>query len=156
MKFLCDQMLAGLGRWLRIAGYDTLIIENSLEDREILKRALNENRILLTRDRHFLTMNAPEKSMIFIEGNTLEECIQELNQKLHLDWLYAPFSRCILCNFILVEPNDQIVDEQVPNDVRSTTDKFWYCPLCKKVYWQGSHTARMLEQLQTWQRLLHE
>ena len=37
MKFLCDEMLAEVGRWLRIAGYDTEIVEKSIVDGEILK-----------------------------------------------------------------------------------------------------------------------
>ena len=31
MKFLCDEMLKGLGRWLRVAGYDTVMPLPKLE-----------------------------------------------------------------------------------------------------------------------------
>jgi hypothetical protein len=34
-RFLCDEMLVGLGRWLRIAGYDTVIAERGRNDREL-------------------------------------------------------------------------------------------------------------------------
>lgn len=37
-KFLCDQMCAELGRWLRAAGFDTAIIDTALEDQKILSR----------------------------------------------------------------------------------------------------------------------
>ncbi len=146
-------MLAGLGRWLRTAGYDTVIIEDSLDDQQVLKRALNENRTLLTRDRHFLEMQTPERNeeVVFLKGNTLEECIHELNQKLMLNWLYAPFSRCLLCNSLLVRPDEQTILEQVPEDIHSCSNSYWYCQQCKKVYWEGSHTERMLKQLQQWQ-----
>ena len=39
-KFLCDKMCAELGRWLRVAGYDTAIIDNSCSDAAILERAV--------------------------------------------------------------------------------------------------------------------
>jgi hypothetical protein len=29
-RFLCDEMLHGLGRWLRAAGYDTVIAESGI------------------------------------------------------------------------------------------------------------------------------
>lgn len=151
MKFLCDEMLAGLGRWLRIAGHDTAIIEDRLEDRAILQKALAEHRILLTRDRHFLEMDAAENSVVFLESNLIDECVQELNQKLNIDWLYAPFTRCLLCNSPLEETQNPTHLQTIPPGVRSMTGKFWYCPECHQVYWRGSHTDRMLKQLHQWQ-----
>lgn len=150
MKFLCDQMLAGLGKWLRTAGYDTEIVETPIEDRKILERALREGRLLLTRDHHFCEMPAGEKTVIFLEGNSIEECVLELNHLLKIDWLHAPFSRCLQCNSLLAEADAQVILEQVPADVRSFSDKFWYCPQCQKAYWKGSHTERMLKQLEAW------
>lgn len=153
MKFLCDQMLAGLGRWLRAAGYDTEIVETPIEDGKILESALREKRLLLTRDQHFTEMQAAEKTVIFLTGNSVEECILELNRLLKVDWLLDPFSRCLQCNSLLVEPDAQSIRTQVPADVLSFSDRFWYCPQCQKVFWKGSHTDRMLEQLEAWQKL---
>ena len=44
-------MLQRLGRWLRAAGYDTLIARNAESDYELLRQALDEGRLLITRDR---------------------------------------------------------------------------------------------------------
>jgi len=156
MKFLCDQMLSGLGKWLRTAGYDTIIVENNLEDRKILELALQENRILLTRDRHFLEMQAPEKTVLFITGNSIQECVGELNREFKFNWLYAPFSRCLICNTLLVKSDDPRILNQAPEDVRAASHDFWYCKQCNKVYWLGSHTDHMLEQLRTWQTINDE
>src|SRR5512134_3148833 len=35
LRFLCDEMLVGLGRWLRIAGCDTAIAERGRRDRDL-------------------------------------------------------------------------------------------------------------------------
>jgi uncharacterized protein len=153
MKFLCDEMLGGLGKWLRIAGYDTKIIKTNMSDQEILETALKENRTLLTRDKHFLEMKVAGKKMIYLTSNSLEDCIRELNASLELDWLYLPFSRCLICNSLLVEPDSKIILQHAPVNIRSMAKKFWYCKECKKVYWEGSHTERMLKQLQFWQSM---
>jgi uncharacterized protein len=42
-------MLRGLGRWLRAAGYDTLIAERGLADRVLARRCAEEDRVLLTK-----------------------------------------------------------------------------------------------------------
>ena len=152
-KFLCDQMLLGLGRWLRVAGYDTSIIEESIDDSEILEKALREKRLLLTRDRHFLTMLSGKDTVIHLNGNSLDECIKELNDKLEINWLYHPFSRCLKCNSPLREINDPEILQQVPEKIRLGTTKFWFCRACRKVYWEGSHTERMHQQLKVWQAM---
>ena len=54
VRFLCDEMLVGLGRWLRIAGYDTAIADCGRRDRDLVEHAHAENRVLLTRDRRLV------------------------------------------------------------------------------------------------------
>ena len=147
MRFVCDQMLVGLGKWLRAAGYDTIIIETSIPDQQILEYALNEERLLLTRDAHFLKMKTTGETVIFLRGNSIKECIQELNERLNIDWLLDPFSRCLVCNSKLTEADYQTILEQVPADVLLKSTLCFYCLQCKKVYWKGSHTKRMLDQL---------
>lgn len=139
MKFLCDVMLARVARWLRAAGYDTELADSKMEDQEILAKARQEKRYLITRDKHFLEMKDNE-CVIFLSGNTVSECIEELEHKLPIDWQKAPFTRCLICNHELVscEP-----DERIPEDILSTQSQFWNCPACQKIYWEGSHTKRM-------------
>ena len=50
-RFLCDEMLRGLGRWLRAAGYDTVIAGGGIPDRALAARCAEEDRVLLTKDR---------------------------------------------------------------------------------------------------------
>lgn len=152
MRFLCDHMLSKVGKWLRAAGYDTRLVESGMNDRQILTWALEERRLLLTRDKHFLEMKEACENLIFLSANSVEECIQELNQKVEIDWLWAPFSRCLLCNTPLVIPDEQMISKKVPPAVIQLTQQFWYCSQCEKVYWEGSHTKHMLNQLHTWQR----
>lgn len=150
MKFLCDQMLTRLGRWLRAAGYDTDIVELPLADRAILEQAKHSNRLLITRDRHFLDIKDSEGIVIFLKSNHLEKCIEELSNKIEINWTLLPFSRCLLCNEILTNANDKSL---IPPKVLAYHDDFWFCGKCNKIYWLGGHTENMLHQLQIWKMM---
>jgi len=150
MKFLCDQMLEDLAKWLRTAGYDTKISGPKESDQEIFDCAMKEERILLTCDRDFLEKKE-NKSIVFLSGNDLQEYVKQLNLKLKINWLLRPFSRCLLCNSALVKPDPETILAQAPSDVIAHSQQFWYCPECQKLYWEGSHTEHMLDQLHQFQ-----
>lgn len=134
MKFICDQMLGRLGKWLRAAGYDTLIIETSMPDEEIYALALKDQRYLLTRDRFF----EGKELVVYLATNSLDEWSRQLKAKIGIDWLYAPFTRCLECN------------SPVESHPVMDRDAGTFCPKCRKQYWQGSHTERMLTTLSEW------
>ncbi len=50
MKFLADNMLGSLARWLRFLGFDTAY-PDVLTDKDLKELARQENRVLLTRDK---------------------------------------------------------------------------------------------------------
>ncbi len=153
MKFLCDQMLVRLGRWLRAAGYDTIIIEESIEDKEIIDRAKKENRFLITRDKRlFLELDPKKEHVIWLQANNIQECVREISQILPINWLLKPFSRCLKCNSLLMETNHPNMNE-IPESIQKEQKHFWVCLKCEKVYWEGSHTKRMHKQLKEWQGL---
>jgi uncharacterized protein with PIN domain len=59
VRLLCDEMLKGIGRWLRAAGYDTAIAQDGVADEGLLAQARVENRVLLTCDRALAARSAP-------------------------------------------------------------------------------------------------
>lgn len=71
-------MCLELGRWLRIAGYDTAIIDNSIEDRKIFEMAVEEERRLLTRDRYFTKLDPERKTVIYLKGESLDGWAEQL------------------------------------------------------------------------------
>ena len=144
MKLLCDEMLKGLARWLRTSGYDVAMEPDGQPDRHLVKRALVEGRLLLTRDRYVLRIRDADRVVVLVKGNGLESCAREITGKLDIDWLLNPFSRCTLCNTPLVEAER---GTSVPRDVRHAM----LCPHCDKYYWQGGHVERMRRKLELWQ-----
>lgn len=150
MRFLLDEMLSRLGRWLCAAGYDAEIVAKGVSDDHILEWAKRDHRILISRDKHFLEKDTEGIILIYLESNQLIDCVQELTRKLPINWTYKPFSRCTLCNsqLIKVEKEGAV---QVPPDVLETCTQLWKCQQCQKFYWEGSHTERMLSTLRQWE-----
>lgn len=151
MKFICDQMVSRIGKWLRAAGHDTQIVADSISDREVLEWAIVEERLLITRDRHFLSMKNAAPLLHYLKSNDFNSCIEELKSQIKIDWLYAPFSRCMICNHLLEKITDDVQLIQIPSKIRQQKVEFWVCPRCKHFFWEGSHTQNMLRQLQQWQ-----
>lgn len=152
---MCDEMLRGVGRWLRAAGYDTLIASDGASDKRLLSRALKEQRMFLTRDRQLSQSKKFSEIVVVLSANDLPGCIEEVSQLFEIDWLMAPFSRCLLCNQPLKVANDdqrQYVKTMVPNDVWSSGQTILFCQGCQKAYWDGSHVRRMRAKLESYNR----
>jgi len=150
MEFLCDEMLARLGRWLRIAGYDTLIASDGADDRALFETAQSEGRLLLTCDRKLLEYRDAKGVVVLVQGNSLQEYVQDVTQKLSIDWQFRPFSRCSLCNTPLLD----VARERwqgLPQASQARATQVLACPRCHRLYWDGSHVRRIRQQLAIWQ-----
>lgn len=154
MRFLCDEMLKRLGRWLRAAGYDTLIQENGGADRLMLQLARCDGRLLITRDHKLMEFRDATDTVVLLRSNTLQDCIDELTSRVQLDWLYRPFSRCLVCNTVLVEADAEAWD-QLPEESRLHVHKLLRCSGCARIYWEGGHVRRMRARLAVWQAGAH-
>lgn len=143
-RLLADCMLGRLARWLRLLGYDT-VYENDATDHELARRARDEGRVLLTRDRQLSQRRGLRT--ILIRSQDLEEQVQEVR-----DALGPPktscLSRCTICNAVLEEVSAREIRNSVPSYVLKTHAEFRRCPQCGRVYWSGSHVDRMNEQLE--------
>lgn len=149
--FLCDEMLAGLGKWLRVAGYDTRIAEPGTADRELLAVARAEGRLLLTRDRKMLERKGAAGTVFLIETCGLQSWVATLRRELGVNWLYRPFSRCLLCNGELAAGPGPYAG-QIPADMARDDIAAFHCPHCGKAFWAGGHVERMRRKLEAWQK----
>lgn len=138
--FLADEMLGTLARELRILGYDAAYVQG-VDDDAILERALDEGRVLLTRDRH-LASRAGETALLLESRDPDDQLDRVLDA---LDLVPDPeafLSRCLDCN---VQVEATSAPDDVPADVASSMH--WSCPSCGNVYWLGSHARDMLDRL---------
>ncbi len=146
MKFLCDEMLRGLGRWLRAAGYDTVIAGDGAADRDLLRQAAAEERIVVSRDRRLMEHRAAAGRVVLLGAEGTDACARELSARLSIDWSYRPFSRCLVCNTPLAQAT--VFDRAaLPSAMAHLPEPLHRCPRCDKVYWEGGHVRRMRARL---------
>lgn len=149
MRLLCDEMLVGLARWLRAAGYDAATAVPGDDDRRLIARAAVERRLFLTRDRPILLHKAAAGLVVVLEAQALDAQALELRRRLALDWLADPFSRCLVCNVVLAPARPQEI-ARAPEQARDGGGPFCRCPSCDRLYWPGSHARRMRARLESW------
>lgn len=150
-RLICDEMLQKAGRWLRAAGYDVFIPDYGQADNEIVQYARDENRILITRDRKINEYRNAEHFVLLIQENYLNEQLREISNALNIDWLYKPFSRCMICNTEL-EQLDLNQWYKLPEDIQEKCEVAYKCPGCERIYWPGTHVDRMIKQLRSFNR----
>lgn len=149
MRLLCDEMLNRLGRWLRAAGYDTAIAEQGSDDRELLNRAVAEDRVLLTRDRHLAAIAPNRVRLVLLGHGSMDEDARVLRETLGIDGRNAPFTRCLVDNAPL-DPAGPRQGEAVPAKALALGGPLRACPVCGRIYWPGSHVRRMEARLAAW------
>ena len=150
MKLLCDEMLQGLGRWLRTAGYDTAIAATGAADQTLLSLAADQRRILLTCDRALAEAAPGAVRALVLATERLDPAAQEVRERLGVDWLHRPFTRCLRCNTKL-RPAAGRELAGLPEETRQGAGPFTACPSRCRIYWPGSHVRRMRARLERWQ-----
>ena len=91
-------MLRGLGRWLRAAGYDTVLAAGGIPDRILAAHCAREGRVLLTKDRHLAAAVKDVLPMLLVPGEGIDDGARALRIALGVDWQHAPFTRCLVDN----------------------------------------------------------
>lgn len=147
-RFLCDEMLGRLARYLRAAGYDTLAAQAGESDAELLRQARRQDRYFLTRDRRVLEHKAASGVALLLPEGGLDDFAAGLSGYLHLDWLAHAFTRCLVDNTPLEIARPDHGDALPPN---VSLGEARHCPTCGRLYWAGSHHRRMRARLQCWQ-----
>ena len=145
MKFLCDEMLGRLAKWLRVMGYDVLYLKN-VEDEKIVENAIKEDRILLTRDKK---LAKKFKNSLYIEEKDLDSQIGEVVETFKIAKNEENFlSRCIICNVEIEEIEKEKIKGKVPENVFENFEEFWICKKCGRIYWAGTHWKNMKEKME--------
>jgi uncharacterized protein with PIN domain len=142
MKFIADRMLGKLAKGLRMLGYDTVYYRGE-DAYPLIKLAREEGRVILTRNSKLLPKR-PEDRITRIMEDKPSLQFKELTQKKIISLnKKALFSRCLLCNILLIEIPREEAEGKVPDFIFYQQKKFFRCPQCLKIYWQGSHQENM-------------
>lgn len=149
-RFLCDEMLGRLCRYLRAAGYDTVFANNGHQDRDLLRQCHAEGRYFLTQDQLVREHKAARDIALILPQGDLDQLAALLGARFQLDWIHHAFTRCLLDNTEL-QSADAASAAHVPLDARRPDERPTVCPTCGRVYWHGSHYNRMYARLTKWQ-----
>jgi uncharacterized protein with PIN domain len=144
-RFLADDMVHRLARWLRTIGYDTLYAEGQ-SDEAIAEQARREDRIVLTRDMRFAESFPDVRVFTMREENPWHQLVAVIRE-FHLDPDRDFLTRCTLCNALVEEADKEAYRDRIPPVAFQHADRFWICPGCQRLYWEGSHVERMRQQL---------
>lgn len=138
MRFVADAMLGRLAKWLRLVGYDTLYWRGA--SARLVRLALADNRVVLTRDTR-IAPRLPPQLVCFITSDYYDEQLNQVIERFgvppHIGCL------CVRCNLPLEPINKESVANEIPPFVWRTQERFTRCPGCLRIYWEGTHYARM-------------
>jgi uncharacterized protein with PIN domain len=141
-RFVADGHLGRLAAYLRMLGFDTWY-DRFADDARLAHVASNEHRLLLTRDVGLLKRREVVVGYC-VRKDKPHDQLREVSRRFALRMHFAPFRRCMDCNGILCSvAKDQIAD-LLPPHTRETKNDFSRCSSCGKIFWRGSHHARML------------
>lgn len=151
-KFIVDINAGKLVHWLRLMGYDAVLF-NDKDDGIMIKTALQQQRIILTRDTEIfkrrITASGKVQAMLLEDPDSETQLIKVV-RRYKLNFYYKPFSRCLECNEILQPVDKSLVRGLVPAFIYETQQNYMQCAKCNRIYWKGSHWTAMnikLEQI---------
>jgi len=143
--FILDVHLGTLARLLRLLGFDVLY-RNDYDDPEIIRIALRDHRIILTRDRRMLCIRTVTHGHCLHSTNPHQQACDVL-KRFDLTGQVQYFRRCPNCNgFVHPVEKSMILDLLEPL-TRKYYSEFFQCQECRQIYWKGSHFERIVGKL---------
>ena len=130
-------------------GYDALFFTEP-DDGGMVKIALAQGRTVITRDTGFMQRRAVTSGRVqalLLQDSEPEKQMQAIIRILKLDRKFRPFSRCLECNTELLTREKADIAQLVPPRVYEKHEQYMACPLCGRIYWQGTHWQAMKKKL---------
>jgi len=131
-------------------GFDSVFF-NGEDDSAMVRQALAEGRVILTRDTGVMRRRAVtggRAKAILIESEEPERQMRQLVAVYDLKGQSRPFTLCLECNTSLESRSREDVAGRVPPYVYRTQTQYMECPECHRIYWRGTHWAAMARQLE--------
>nr|BFD67635.1 hypothetical protein HAGR004_26570 [Bdellovibrio sp. HAGR004] len=140
-RFLIDENLLGLVRRLRMMGLDSMTAPGST-DEDLIALARVTQRTILTKDKG-LFEGCTSVPCYLVQSSRPQEQLSEVLNALSLREDIDPFTRCFLCNSLIEEVAKEQLQGRVDDKTLRIFEKFYLCPICQKIYWEGSHYESM-------------
>ena len=145
MRFLVDEMLFDVAKYLRFMGYDALVLPSGSPDSDLLEDAKEEGRILVTADKQLYekARKLNLEAMFVNIRKSLKEKLKSVvcTKKLKFN---PENTRCTKCGGELVT----VKDAPAPASVKKLYKEFQKCTSCGHVFWKGSHWEAMKKRVE--------
>lgn len=137
MKFLVDQPLGTLAKWLRFYGFDAPLMRLTLDKPQCWPPPRPQTHILT---RQTASARSKRPDLLVLATAEPEAQLEEVIRRLRISPRHLkPLSRCSHCNEPLTPLDRDRVQGRVPEHVFLYHQQFSECPCCHRVYWPGSH-----------------
>lgn len=150
-------MAEGLARQLRLCGFDAESLAGMEKlprhaiYRAMVERAEGEGRVVLTRDRTFISAAYCDQAYLVTADTKRRQLEQVLGAFGLTPQREELLTRCARCNGeFLAEPLPAALLPEghgVPPGIQEQEREFWVCARCSGVYWQGGQYARAMGQM---------
>ena len=130
-------------------GFDSLFF-NGEDDSQMVRQAMAEDRILLTRDTGIMkrrVVTSGRLKAVLMESEEPEQQMRQLVSAIDVKSQSNPFTICLECNMALIDRKPEEVKDRVPPYVHKTQTQYMECPECHRIYWRGTHWKAMLNKL---------
>ena len=143
--FVLDVHLGKLAALLRLLGFDALY-RCDYDDLEIIRISLAERRAILTRDRRLLFHKVVTHGYFVRSPDPMAQA-REVLDRFDLRGIAHPFRRCLACNGLVAPVAREAIEDRLQPLTRAHYTRFSQCGQCGRVYWEGSHHARLAERV---------
>lgn len=149
VAFILDVHLGKLARRLRLLGFNCRY-RNDYRDSQIIQLALESGLIILTRDRGILKHACVTQGYL-VGSAQVDAQVHEVLQRYSLYDRIEALRRCPKCNGLLRPVDKEKIRHRLQEKTAQYYHRFQLCPDCERIYWQGSHYAK----LKGWLRQFH-
>lgn len=140
-RFVLDVNLGKLAKIMRLLGFDSLY-RNDYQDKEVVNIAVNEHRIVLSRDRRLLYAKSISHGY-WLRTVEVKAQVDEVMRRFDLYGSIQAFARCLVCNGVLAPVNKADILDRLEPKTRRYYEIFYRCADCRRIYWEGSHIENM-------------
>ena len=147
-RFICDDNLGKLARYLRVGGFDTAF-EKDIDNSRLIQLSLDDGRYILTRDRRLLERRLV-RYYFLIEQDLWPDQLKDVLRNFEIQFKRSRmFSRCLEDNALIVSVDKESIRNLVFPYTYDHHSDFRQCPICRRVYWSGTHIEAMIRRLET-------
>lgn len=145
MRFVVDRHLGHLARWLRTLGYDAFFQVDASSD--LLRAELSKAGTVFVGTESTSGLALEAQKSICVPKEDLAAQLRAVCGELPEPLSALMFTRCVICNVPVVPVPKDAVRGSVPAAVYAHVERATRCPSCGRIYWEGTHTARLRTRL---------